>query len=59
MYDKKSKIIWKMDVMNRCFEVNDYLNAAYQSIFREYKLVYGKPSSLIIYEDLMVSLSLE
>ncbi len=59
LYNTKDKIIWKMDVLNRCFEVNDYWNAAYESIFRDYKLVYGKPSSVIIYEDLMVSLSLE
>ena len=47
-----------MDRLNRCFQVNDYINAAYQSMFMDYKLIYGKPSSIFIFEDLMLSLSL-
>ncbi len=59
MYDKKKRLIWKVDELNRCFEMNDYLNAAYDSLFMEYKLIYGKPSSVFIFEDLMLTLTLE
>ncbi len=59
MYDKKKRLIWKVDELNRCFEMNDYLNATYDSLFMEYKLIYGKPSSVFIFEDLMLTLSLE
>ena len=46
-------------MLNRTFYVNDYFNAAYESLFMDYKIIYGKPSSIIIYEDLMLTLSLE
>ena len=59
MYDKKKRLIWKVDELNRCFEMNDYLNTAYESLFMEYKLIYGKPSSVFIFEDLMLTLTLE
>ena len=39
--------------------MNDYLNAAYDVTFSDAKLIYGKPHSLYIYEDLMLSLELE
>lgn len=45
-------------MLNRTFYENDYFNAAYESLFMDYKIIYGKPSSIIIYEDLMLTLSL-
>jgi len=59
LYDKRTKIVWKVDQLNRCFQINDYVNASYESLFLDYKLIYGKPSSVFIYEDLMLTLSLE
>jgi len=57
-YDKRDKVLWKIDQLNKTFYVNDYFNAAYESLFMDYKLIYGKPSSVVIYEDLMLNLSL-
>jgi hypothetical protein len=45
--------------MSRRYVVNDYLNAAYESMFADYKIIYGKPSSVFVFEDLMLTLSLD
>lgn len=45
--------------MSKRYVVNDYLNAAYESMFADYKIIYGKPSSVFVFEDLMLTLSLD
>ncbi len=58
-FDEKQKKIYMIDHLNRRFMVNDYFNAAYMSMFLGYKIMYGKPSSIFIFEDLMLTLSLK
>jgi hypothetical protein len=56
--DEKEEIITIVNKYNKCMETNDYFTATMQGASRNCKVSYGRPSDLIIFEDMMLRVPL-